>query len=71
MYPCDPNPIELVGAEGPLRHILAQIVVSRREHAHIDFFGLGFAEPGHFPLLQDSKEAGLDMVGNVADLIQE
>ena len=53
--PCDSNPVEQVGAEGAFRDILALIVVSGRQHPHVDFSRFGLTQSRDFFLLQHTK----------------
>ena len=63
--------VEQIGAEIPLLHLLAQIAVCGRQHAHVDFSRLRFAEPGDFSFLQDSEEVRLHVQGNVSNLVEK
>jgi hypothetical protein len=46
-------------------------VVGGGHHAHVHFSRSGFTEPSDFLLLQYAKQVGLDVVGDIADLVEE
>lgn len=70
MKASDPNTVQEIGAKGSLGHVLTQIVVRRRQDAHVNFSRLGLPESGH--LFSCSTRSRLVWtVGNVTDFIQK
>ena len=67
----DPNPVEEISAKGPLGHVLAEIVVGRRQDAHVNFSRLSLTESSYFLFLQHSKQIGLNGMRDITDFIEK
>ena len=65
------QPIEQVGAEAPLLHLLAQRPVGRRDDAHVDLDRLRAADAHELALLEHAQQLHLRRRRNLADLVEK
>ena len=65
------QPVVQVLAEAAVREHRLEVLVRRREHAHVDPLVLGGTERSHLVLLQHAQELGLQRQRELADLVEE
>ena len=67
----DIQPVEQILAEGLLRDLLFEVLVRRRDDAHIGLQRFVAADAGEFALLQDAQDFALERQRHVADFVEE
>jgi hypothetical protein len=65
------EPVEKVAAEGPCGDLFPQVAVGQGEKSDVQTPCLGTANPGDLPVLDGAQQLGLEIQGEVADLIQQ
>ena len=65
------QPVVEVLAEAAVGHHPGQVAVGGRDHPHVDLDRLRAAEALELLLLQDAEQLGLQLRGDVADLVEE
>ena len=65
------QPIEQILAKKPLLHQMLQVLIGRRDDAHIRLHRAMGTDGKIFAILKNTKEAGLGLGRHVADLVEK
>ena len=65
------DPVIQIGAKTPFLHGPAQILVRRRDEAHVDLAAFGRTESLDFALLDHAQQFGLHLHGQFADFVEK
>jgi hypothetical protein len=69
--PDDVEPVQQVGAETAVAHLLLEVLVGRGDHPHVDTDQLAAADAEELVLGQHPQQTGLQRQRHVANLVQK